>query len=182
MNERDAYLGELERLLETEERAVLLKLTGEPEDVEFQGETATYTINIINQTCTCPDFLVARAAFPVGHMRRICKHLAHLMKINAETNTFEQVVLREIRFGLAPDDRYRFMGLKDGRIVLMFKHTDRDWCDVIAPIRKANTYDVFGYSVLQKRWSYSHSPRDAMEIKPVLLQWLEALMILRNNT
>jgi hypothetical protein len=83
MSYKSDYLTELADLLEKEEATVLLALEGSPEDVEVQGDTANYTVNVANQTCSCPDFEVTRSHFIKGHLRRICKHLAWPMRNNA---------------------------------------------------------------------------------------------------
>jgi hypothetical protein len=173
-------MAELVGLLEKEESIVLLTLEDEPEDVQVQGETSIYTINLVNQTCTCPDFEVVRSKFPKGHLRRICTHLSGPLKVNAKSGTFENIVFGSLPFGLSPYDRFRFMGLADDKIALIFKHAERDWCDVIAPGRKGN-YDFFGFSTIEERWSYHTSPNSEPEIRSVILQWLKAIELINQK-
>jgi hypothetical protein len=66
-------------------------------------------------------------------------------------------------------------------MVLIFKHADHDWCDVIAPSKKDGKYDLFGFSVLQKRWSYRTKPACEPEIRATLNQWLTAIKLAAEN-
>ena len=179
---RSDYLVELADLLEKEEATVLLVLEGTAEDIEVEGDTANYMINVVNQTCTCPDFEVTRSQFVKGHLRRICKHLAWPMRNNAAVGSFERMVFQEIKFGLSAMTRFRFISTTDVRIALALKHVDRDWCDVVAPKTKGDQHDLFGFNVTEKRWSYRTHPKDWQAIEGKILQWAEALRLLKTNS
>ncbi|MGZ7063320.1 MAG: hypothetical protein ACXVKD_10735, partial [Candidatus Angelobacter sp.] len=179
---RSDYLAELADLLEKEEATVLLVLEGTAEDIEVEGDTANYMVNVVNQTCTCPDFEVTRSRFVKGHLRRICKHLAWPMRNNAAVGSFERMVFQEIKFGLSAMTRFRFISTTDVRIALALKHDDRDWCDVVAPRPKGADHDWYGFNVTEKRWSYKTHPKDWRAIEGKILQWADALTILKNSS
>jgi acid stress-induced BolA-like protein IbaG/YrbA len=182
MSNKSDYLTELAALLEKEEATVLLALEGSAEDIEVEGESANYTVNVVNQTCSCPDFEVIRSKFIKGHLRRICKHLAWPMRNNAAVGSFERMVFQEIKFGLSAVTRFRFISTPDVRIALAVKHDERDWCDIVAPKRKGESHDLYGFNITEQRWSYNTRPKDWQAIEGKILQWAEALVVLKNNS
>lgn len=129
------------------------EVKGEPIDEQFQGESGAYIINLVNQTCTCPDWQVVRRGFPYGHFRRICKHLAAAMTSHFPDGSIWKVVFSEIKFGLQPADHFCFMRLNNGHQVFFFRHGDREWCDVIAAEPKSTRFELFGFGLVHDRWS-----------------------------
>lgn len=137
-----------------------------PLEVEMPalGREATFTLNLQEQTCTCPEWIENRAAFPVGDYRRCCAHLAEAYRSIIKDQDgmrndpmFAAFVAEHARRGrgAAVDVTWHIVNIR-GQRVLYGASPASEWVTVFAPVDGA--YKRFGYNRRRQRWSYGERP------------------------
>ena len=134
-----------------------------------------YEINLSNVTCSCKDFIKRkRIRYDKNDIRRYCKHLAHKIIDNKEY-IFSDIVRCILKFG--NKDTIRGFTFSSGiKYYIAFNKKDLKWIDVFARKRKigeknghyTGAYERYGYSILEKRWSYGDGPDGASVIKKTI--------------
>ena len=136
-----------------------------------------YTVSLDHMTCTCKDF-EDRIDYPRNHFGRWCKHLlSELYKKQAFKFSSEwHRGIAEVAYS-GPMVAYIF-NHPDARPILLTATRSTEWLDVFAhkkkgtePANKAEgRIDVFGWNVVQKRWSYGEGPPGASVYRRYLSQ------------
>ena len=136
-------------------------------EMPVEGRSDTFTVDLQHHTCSCPDGMENRAAFPEGDYRRCCVHLARAYHGLAD---HEQIVRRDPLFMAFIDEHVRHNKgtevdivwravVMNGVRVLYGAAPTSEWVNVFAPTEEGN-YKRFGYNRRKKRWSYGARPRD----------------------
>jgi hypothetical protein len=127
----------------------------------------TYRVDLLDVTCTCPDFQ-RRADYPKENIRRFCKHLAEAARqITTDDGSFEMTILHKLHFGI-PELAELAAVEVSGHKVLFMKSASYAWCEVVAKAGPSGPYDRFGFHCLQNRWSYGKVPTDGVEIRQLI--------------
>lgn len=141
------------------------------EDVESASGSGSYTVNLAVESCTCPDWRNRRPQYPVGHLRRPCKHVVMLMLCYGKHTAFERAILAHIHFGIKPTEHFVHFSTPRNPHIFAVRHQDREWCDVIALMESSNDFDRLGYNFEQRRWAYGEEPIDHADVEAKLLDW-----------
>jgi hypothetical protein len=161
---------------ETKPSAPAIPITAEFRD-ELRGDN--FTVDLQHHTCTCPEWIENRQAFPEGDYRRLCAHLARAFQSVAR----EKEELRRdplfIAFveehgrrnkGPEPDNVWRSVVLNGAR-VLYGASPASEWVNIFAPSDGDGSYKRFGYNRKKKRWSYGERPKEvAWQIASIFSQ------------
>ncbi|MFN8179278.1 MAG: hypothetical protein U0167_15205 [bacterium] len=133
-----------------------------------------YAVNIYQMTCTCPDFAKRRSVFQRLDARRMCKHLASRLEEKCGVAELGQpayaVVRTAARYG--PSGAYKVVFLGPHSFLVMAS-AGKEWMSVIVrgewpPQADRFKNYAFGYSLIERRWSYGRAPRAHKEIAEFL--------------
>ena len=115
-----------------------------------------YYVNLLEYTCSCPDFIGRRSEAPARHVFRICKHISHsLQPVYDKLSPIIKCIISEGR-GVRPGE-FRFD--RNNNPVYITKPNEQGWINLFAPKRAAaKTYYSFGYNVVEKYWAYGQRP------------------------
>lgn len=130
-----------------------------------------YTLDVNNQTCTCPDWQERRRSFDINIPFRLCKHLCAFYE---ETGTelppslkpFEGMIYHfalEQR-GIPLSDKIMAIVLSDSDNsspsmgLIATKSHNSDWINVHESSLR------YGYNPRERRWSYQNEPPHAKEV------------------
>jgi hypothetical protein len=135
-------------------------------EVPDEARADTFTVDLKHHTCTCPEWVENRQAFPEGDYRRCCSHLTQAFRSLAH----EQKSLQHDPLFLAfiEDHGRRNKGAEldtvwhvvvvNGIRVLYGASPASEWVNVFAP--ENGVYKRFGYNRKKKRWAYGERPQD----------------------
>jgi hypothetical protein len=129
-----------------------------------------YTVDFAGQTCTCPDWAEVRAKYSAGHLRRFCKHIAAAMISEGSADDFLTAVFSNIHFGISEINHFGFLSTEKQPKIFVFREGNREWVDVIA--LGIDGYKLFGYNMLQRRWSYHEPPIDTDRVEAEIAEWI----------
>jgi len=126
----------------------------------FTTAGVSYHVDPAAMTCTCEDFRQTRSGFASHDIRRACKHLRQAL-LDADVPMADG--LRDML-----EDEYfpgydLFYAQKIGSREVFFAYNrGSDWVNVFDGV------DRYGYSFIERRWSYGDSPKNATAIKSVI--------------
>lgn len=106
-----------------------------------------YDVNLVECTCTCPDFRERRALLPKRDPNRACKHIRRALD-SIHPGFFVQTI--EFQCG--------------EQTIRVERDICKNWVDVYANKRSGARPRRFGYSLVEKRWSYGDAPKGSQEI------------------
>lgn len=133
------------------------------------NSTSIYSVDLDKQTCDCQRF-EEKQNFPKGHMGRICEHLFVEMDRQKAFVSLHHMVLTALTLGLREQTREAY-ALKHPELPMMYVVIGEsdEWINVYARKKLGNQtiyeasgdFERHGWSVWQKRWSYSSGPAGA---------------------
>ena len=129
-----------------------------------------YKIDVLEITCTCPDFSDRRSGFNRDDPRRLCKHLIRALLENGELPESMDKYCDKLQ-GIADEGRgfpltkklvnhlidgYPFeIWLCDTQNISDPKYA---WCDVYEKGKR------YAYNIIEKRWSYKDAPKNSDDV------------------
>lgn len=134
-------------------------------EMPAEGKEETFTLDLQQHTCSCPEWVENRMDFPEGDYRRCCVHLAQAFRSLAK---HEGALQRDPLFvafveehgkrgrGAALDEVWRVVVINKTR-VLYGASPASEWVDVYAPGSNGQ-YRRFGYNRKKQRWGYGEKP------------------------
>jgi hypothetical protein len=144
---------------------------------EIWGSTGdrSYSVDLYQQTCTCPDFQAQRVQVSVGGIGRACKHLGMAIRshrgLAAELDPLTTCILTS-----GTKLQYLHTTMSAGGDLYVGVSPDSEWADVL--FRKyrqgdalgapTGTWAAYGFHLVDWRWSYGDGPRGAREIRQIL--------------
>jgi hypothetical protein len=132
-----------------------------------------YSANLYTMKCSCGEFSSRhKSMYPLGDLRRLCKHLILLYKNNFgvyQVSPFAKGVFED-GYGLASKFRQIRVDEIDDAIVINFEQ-ELGWWNLYVP-NKQGDYIKYGYSPTEKRFSHNRKP---IGIIPQLRIKLDAL-------
>lgn len=157
--------------------------TDETRKVTSRSSGSVYDVSLSDQSCDCPDFVEHRALQPKDHFSRWCKHIiwrAEEAGAFVDANPWQKAIVDHGRGG--PLGAF-LIELPHNQEFLTTVGTSRTWIDVYAktalPGEKlpllTGPIAQYGWSIVEKRWSYGQAPRGAKNIKQLLTQ-IEAII------
>lgn len=135
-----------------------------------------YQVDLIEQTCTCPDFSELRSKARANSMPRLCKHL--MMKLHG-SGAFkgENEWLRAIAdqpYG-GPKEAW-LVERADSPPALVTRSGDGVWLNVYARSKRkgeriseaSGAIKSYGWNTVDRRWAYGEAPPGARELRAIL--------------
>ena len=147
--------------------------------VASTDRSRTYEVNLSGPDCTCPDWRERRAAFPVRDIRRCCKHVLELLQTPQRLARLQGlarlwcVESNEPYQNVPPFDKLEAYQIADYFAVLS-QVSCGEWVNVLTvkpQPRKTRPYQVFGFNLVEERWSYSDAPKNANALRVILKRW-----------
>jgi hypothetical protein len=132
-----------------------------------ESRADTFTVDLQHHTCTCPDWVENRAAFPEGDYRRCCVHLLRAFQNLAQEHEsvrrdplFTSFIEEQNRRnqGAEVDSVWRVVVVNGTRVLYGAAPTS-EWVNVFAP-GDDGAYRRFGYNRRKRRWTYGDRPPD----------------------
>lgn len=120
-----------------------------------------YDVDLSAHSCTCPDWLDKRQEYPVGHLNRLCKHIAagfaHTKAANGWLLALVNECMRRNR-GVYPANEWAIFQVGSKRKDVLIGCGDTEWVNVY--------YDGerYGYNLNEDRWAYGDQPPYAKQI------------------
>lgn len=132
-----------------------------------------YVVNLVEMSCTCPDWTESRIRFARPDIRRACKHIAKQISFDRFVLKGERLAGRLVPI---PAVEYRLGCIEVDESIVIFRCASmRRWhFEVVAPFKdtdRSETYanfftDMYG-------WSDRRVPKYSDEIKRFLRKWLK---------
>lgn len=144
--------------------------------VIFKADDTEYVLDYSGYSCSCPEWHGSRSGFEIHDVRRLCKHLARRLpkRLFEEFDGLVRIFVGSFLIDGVPIWT-RLAGYKvEDRFVILVEKPDWQWIDVIAVPRKErknNPYDVFGFNLERKNWSYGTGPKNARTIRELIETW-----------
>jgi len=117
-------------------------------------------VNLTTQTCSCDEYFRERSRFPMGHFSRCCVHMARAMaelKPDQGWPTWLDALIVDCDTrgrGTAVTADWSLIAVPGGPALV--SSGSKQWLSVFAP--RGQAYGRFGYSLSEKRWSFSLAP------------------------
>ena len=137
------------------------------ETVPSSSGADEYVVDLIKQTCSCPDW-ERRRKLPLGDLSRACKHMAIMLYENSEQYTWHDCLvayLEHVTFrntGEKPSSKWQLVE-DNGKCLLVGYIKNDDWANVFA--EGDSGFERFGYNISQKRWSYGDAPKGQRAVR-----------------
>lgn len=138
-------------------------------------ENTVYEVDIENVSCPCADFKKRkRYLFSKNDPRRLCRHLSHIILNKLKIDQSELVTAI---IAAKNNDFVKEFKFQSGISFYICKsNAEKEWVNIIARKRKpgekdgvyTGAYEIYGYNLIEKRWSYGDGPDGASEIKKYL--------------
>jgi len=167
--------AEYQKLIADFENTIQIQSNSEIDETvaSSQGD-ATYVIKLAVQSCTCPDWRNRRTQYPIGHIRRLCKHIVAAMLRHGDHTPFDRAILAHVHFGIKPTEHFTHFSAGANPQIFAVRHQDKEWCDIIALTESHHDFDRLGYNFDQRRWAYGEAPIDSNGVERKLLDWRSA--------
>lgn len=140
-------------------------------EVESSQGDDWYSVDLANQTCTCPDFRKLRRGFGIGDMSRGCKHLVSALSGHSELWDGPNLAVEAVLSSLAELGK----GTPAGGSWYVFQSfvgafcvTSSDWVNVYLQ-EGDGSFECYGFSPSEDRWSYGMIPSRQKEIEESIL-------------
>lgn len=140
-------------------------------EVESSQGDDCYSVDLTNQTCTCPDFRKLRQGFGIGDMSRGCKHLVSALSENSNLWNEPNLAVEAVLSSLADIGK----GTPAGGSWYVFQSfigafcvTSSDWINVYLQ-EGDGSFECYGFSPSEDRWSYGMIPPRQKEIEETVL-------------
>jgi hypothetical protein len=129
-----------------------------------------YEVDLSGPSCNCPDWTRSRSTLPRGDLTRCCKHTFDAfsrVRPKAGWPGWLNAFLEE-GWRSHPETRWRVLQISGRQVLASTAPTE--WANVFAP--DATEYRRFGFSILERRWSYGVEPDGASQIASAILSGL----------
>lgn len=140
----------------------------------FSEPGVTYTVNVEQLTCTCPDWRIRRSHHEGRDAGRLCKHLAQLWQeaLGDRLDTLTRLVVQMAVHKGAPVQYHRLLDEKRQRLAII-AGSGQDWVNVAAyweprPGSRKDVEVAFGYSTVEGRWAYGEKPKGLPGIEELI--------------
>lgn len=119
----------------------------------------SYSVNLVEYTCTCPDFVKVHANTPEREVGRMCKHICRALNNEQILPLLSPICLTMVLegHGIHPGKSGQD---ENGNPVYVTGANSQGWLNVFALKRRnGKTYYRFGYNVIEHRWAYGQKPK-----------------------
>lgn len=135
----------------------------------------TYTVDLGDLSCTCPDFRIHRSELPENAIGRVCAHVSEALRETGATGALDELLRAIIESGPTRMTYYQ-VPLRSGERVAIGHDPGSDQLDVIARSRPkdlegadaAASYRRYGYSLSGGRWLVNERPPGSGEIREAI--------------
>ena len=127
---------------------------------EMVNDSVYYSVNLFEMTCTCPGFTSKYHQNERLDIRRMCRHIT---EVYCSTDLISQCSdeVQSLVLAGGRNECYFDTNIGDKRIIIGWDQ-DNEWISVFFPNYENDgsvSYERFAYSISQKRWSHSDSPK-----------------------
>lgn len=126
-------------------------------------DSVTYNVDMRGPSCTCLDFRSLRQKLPIGHLTRCCKHMFNAYAEIEPMGGWTGWLGAYLEYGWKPHPQQEWAVIEIDSKPILISSAPQEWANVFAPYDN-NSYERFGFSVVERRWSYSIEPRGADRI------------------
>ena len=145
-------------------------LSSLPKQLVIEGSSgSSYTVNLPELSCSCPDFSKRRQNYPANDIRRMCKHQVRaLIDTKKNTKVTPNEMIQKVVRGASSSGRgiplfSNFYEIKITENIrgpklfhVMLPDGDFPWAEVIFFAKRS--YERSGYNVFEKRWGRHTNP------------------------
>jgi hypothetical protein len=116
--------------------------------------------NLYEMTCSCKEFGENHVAYPIGDIRRLCKHLNNAYR--AAMNLDDLDLFKKAIIGRGHAVKSHFLYLHDknepssAETVLFLFDKEYPWWDVF--VNSDNDIQCYGFNILSNSWSHNQTP------------------------
>lgn len=134
--------------------------------VSFTDNTISYDVDVVNQSCTCNDWILERSNYPKDDPRRLCKHIINQLDIDnlfSELRYFRDSLqyYQENKKGFRTDfENILYMQNVDCKIL----YTEHGWIGVFDKNGNEYAFTPYSYSGGFK-WAKDKKPNKFQEIE-----------------
>ena len=132
------------------------------------NDQVIYTVDLSGPSCTCPDWVGSRSKLPRGSLSRCCKHVFDAYIRLRPTDGWPGWLDAFFEKGWRPYPKKQWVVLRLDSTFALLSFGGNDWCDVFAV--EDDTYERFGFNLIERRWSYDNKPGEADRIEGELLK------------
>jgi hypothetical protein len=128
-----------------------------------------YAVDLTGPTCTCPDWRGSRYELPVGHLTRCCKHVFDAYAQLVPRGLWPGWIGAYLACGWVTAPKTEWILLSVGKTMWLVSTPagEDEWMNFYG--QENNSYERFGYSLTQKRWSYGIEPTSAKNLLELAL-------------
>lgn len=126
-----------------------------------------YDVCLVGPSCTCPDWTKSHRHLPESHLSRACKHVlaAYSQIVPAGLWRGWLGAFLDIGWRAEPLTNWRLLEM-DQMIFLLSTAGATGWANVYCELDSG--YERYGYSVVERRWSYGNEPPSKEQLARVL--------------
>jgi hypothetical protein len=131
-----------------------------------------YDVDLSGPSCTCPDWRGCRYNLPTGHLTRCCKHIFDAYSQIVPRGSWPGWIGAYIASGWIVSPKTEWSLIPSGRITWLVSTPggENEWMNFYA--QENDSYERFGYSLAEERWSYGIAPSSAKELLRIALSKL----------
>lgn len=128
-----------------------------------------YDVDLSGQSCTCPDWRGCRADLPLGHLTRCCKHSFDAYSQIIPHGLWPGWIGAYIASGwrVSPKTEWSLVSICNTTWLVSTPDEGNEWMNFYA--QENGSYERFGYSLTEKRWSYDIEPSSAKTLLQLAL-------------
>lgn len=118
--------------------------------------------NLYEMTCSCKEFGENHVAYPIGDIRRLCKHLNNAYRAAMNLDDLDLDPFKKAIIGRGHAVKSNFLYLHDKNepnsteTVLFLFDKKYPWWDVF--VNSDNDIQCYGFNILSNSWSHNQSP------------------------
>jgi len=117
--------------------------------------------NLYQMTCSCDEFGTNHVLYPIGDIRRLCKHLTRAYNSVMDLNALDMFKKAIIKRGHSVKANFLYLGDKNdtsvGETVLIQYDKEHPWWDIYVNSGASNL-QCYGFNILSNSWSHNQPP------------------------
>jgi hypothetical protein len=126
-----------------------------------------YEVNLAGPTCTCPDWRNFRHRHPEQHLTRCCKHVFDAFSQFQPPLKWPGWLRSFFELAWTPHPQQQWVVLYVDHDLVLISNAPNGWANIFAS--DCGPYERYGYSVIERRWSYGIAPPNDRRIEKAVL-------------
>ena len=116
--------------------------------------------NLYEMTCSCKKFAENHVAYPIGDIRRLCKHLNDAYRTVMNLDNLDPFKVAILKGGHSVKSNFLYLHDKDepgsAETVLLLFDKEYPWWDVF--VNCNNDIKCYGFNIISNSWSHNQPP------------------------